>query len=271
MYMGIGLNGSDGRNLSGRSADIHGDQRPCGSRCPAGAKRRRGTRRRDGKKEIMYITALTPEGKTKTGVTFDEDVTLILSNTEIAARGIELDAEIVPEVYEELYRGVKKEALHKSAALLQGMDYTEQGLRTKLIRSGYPEEIAQETAAAVRDAGLVNDLRYAQNYIQYHMTDRSRLRLRADLLGKGVKESLIDEAFRLWEEDHAAQAPSGGPDGESPAEAAELEQIRRILRKRRYDPDSASREDEHKLIAFLQYKGYSLSVIRRALKGSDIP
>ena len=216
----------------------------------------------------MIVTALSPKGKTKTGVTFDEDVTLVLSNRDLAAYGLEPDAEIAPEVFDELYRGVKQEALRRCAALLQGMDYTEQGICGKLIRSGYPEQVAKEAVAAAKEAGLINDLRYARNYIQYHITDRSRLRLRSDLLGKGVREDLIDEAFRLWEQDRAGEAASEESGGESAggaAEAAEFEQIRRILRKRRYDPDTASREEKARLIAYLQYKGYPLCAIRRAM------
>lgn len=217
----------------------------------------------------MYITALTPKGRTRTGVTFDESVTLVLSNTDIAAYDMEPGAEIGPEIYGELTRKVEQEALHKCAALLQGMDYTEQGLRRKLLQSGFPEEIAEKVSANVKEAGLIDDLRYAQNYIEYHITDRSRLRLRADLLGKGVAEDLIGKAFQRWEEDHAQEASSSGPFAASPAEEAELGQIRRIIRKRRYDPGTASREDEHKLIAYLQYKGYPLSLIRRAMAEKD--
>ena len=214
----------------------------------------------------MYITSLTPKGKTRTGVTFDEDVTLIVSNTDLAAYDFREGAEIAPKIYEELWQGVRQEAMHRSAALLQGMDYTSQGLRAKLLRSGFPDEIVQEAAAAAEKAGLIDDLRYACHYLQYHMTDRSRTRIRADLLAKGVADSLIDEAFRMWEEDAAAGACRGEGMAQSPAEAAELDQIRRILRKRHYNPQDTSRDDEQKLVAYLQYKGYPLSTIRHAIR-----
>ena len=213
----------------------------------------------------MYITSLTPKGKTRTGVTFDEDVTLIVSNTDLAAYDLREGAEIAPQIYEELWQGVRQEAMRRSAALLQGMDYTRQGLRAKLLRSGYPDEIAQEAVAAAEKAGLIDDLRYARHYLQYHMEDRSRMRIRADLLAKGVEDSFIDEAFRLWEEDAAADAYRGENMAQSPAEAAEVEQIRRFLRRRHYNSQDASREDEQKLIACLQYKGYPLTTILRAI------
>ena len=215
----------------------------------------------------MLITQLTPKGKTKMSVTFDEDVTLVVSNADVGEYGLEEGAEISQEMYEAILQAVKQEALRRCISLLQGMDYTKYALMQKLLRSGFPQVAVLDAVSRVEDAGLIDDLRYAEGYLRSHMPDRSSLRIRSDLAGKGVSEDVIEEAFRRWEKDAGSDAEtSSGADGSpSRIEEAELKQIRRILEKRHYDPAEATREDTAKLIAYLQYRGYPISTIRKAV------
>ena len=47
----------------------------------------------------------------------------------------------------------------------------------------------------VESYGYLDDLRYARDYIEYHIDSRSRNRIEQDLLRKGIDSTLIAEAF----------------------------------------------------------------------------
>ena len=202
----------------------------------------------------MQITDLTPVGKTKTRVTIDYDQTLVLSNRDLLQFDLRKDAEIPEEVWEKLCGKLRSDALMKCGSLLKDMDYTEKSLAGKLAGSGFPEEIVREAVEAMKEAHYVDDRRFAENYLHSHAGSRSRLRLRMDLLNKGIPSDLADEVFADWEEENGSRIFE-----------EEVGQIHELLRKRHYDPGTADWQETQKTKAFLMRKGYSSEVIRAAL------
>lgn len=202
----------------------------------------------------MLVTALTRISKTKTRVEIDYDKTLVLSDKDMAAYDIRENEEIPDAVWEELLAKLCREALIKSGTLLSDTDLSEEMLRRKLLRAGYPEEAAFQAAEKMKEAGYVNDRRTAENYIRYHLQDRSRLRIRMDLRERGIGQDVIDAAFAALEEET-----------DDTPEENELEQIRRLLKKRGVDPHSADSKTLLKTMAFLVRKGYPAELVRKAL------
>ncbi len=202
----------------------------------------------------MQITDLTPVGKTRTRVTIDYDQTLVLSNRDILQFDLRKDAEISEEVWGKLCGKLRSDALLKCGSLLKDMDYTEKALSGKLTGSGFPEEVVREAVEAMKEAHYVDDRRFAENYLHSHAGSRSRLRLRMDLLNKGISSDLADEVFTEWEEENGSQIFE-----------EEVSQVHELLRKRHYDPETADWQETQKTKAFLMRKGYSAEVIRAAL------
>lgn len=202
----------------------------------------------------MQITDLTPVGKTRTRVTIDYDQTLVLSNRDILQFDLRKDAEISEEVWGKLCGKLRSDALLKCGSLLKDMDYTEKALSGKLTGSGFPEEVVREAVEAMKEAHYVDDRRFAGNYLHSHAGSRSRLRLRMDLLNKGISSDLADEVFTEWEEENGSQIFE-----------EEVSQVHELLRKRHYDPETADWQETQKTKAFLMRKGYSAEVIRAAL------
>ena len=112
-----------------------------------------------------------------------------------------------------------------------------------------------EAVEAMKEAHYVDDRRFAESYLQAHAGSRSRLRLRMDLLNKGISSDLADEILAEWEEENGSRIF-----------AEEVGQIRELLRKRHYDPAAANWQETQKTKAFLMRKGYSSEVIRAALR-----
>ena len=138
----------------------------------------------------------------------------------------------------------KKECLKKCGALLARRDYTCARLREKLLSGGYEEEIADWALEKLKEAHYLDDERYARNFIQAHWEDRSKLRIRTDLEERGVPSDILSEVLR--------------EESEERGEEAEIRQIRKMMEKRRFDPENAE---------YLYRKGYTSSSVRAAMKG----
>lgn len=145
----------------------------------------------------------------------------------------------------------KKECLKKCGVLLSQRDYTSARLRDKLLGSGFEEEIADEVIESLKEAHYIDDARYARNFLEAHRGDRSRLRIRKDLEDRGVPSDIISEAVR--------------EEFEESGDAAEIRQIRKLMEKRKFDPESADWNEKQKVQAYLYRKGYAASAVRAAM------
>lgn len=146
----------------------------------------------------------------------------------------------------------RKECLRKCGVLLAQRDYTCSRLREKLLSGGFDEEVADSVLDSLREANYLNDERYAQNYAQAHWEDRSRLRIRMDLESRGVPSEIISEVIRAESQERGS--------------GAEIRQILKLMRKRRFDPQNATWEEKNKMKAFLYRKGYDQSSVRAAME-----
>lgn len=145
----------------------------------------------------------------------------------------------------------KKECLRKCGTLLAQRDYTCARLREKLLGYGFEEEVADEVIGSLREARYLDDARYARSFIEAHRGDRSRLRIRIDLEDRGVPSDIISEALREELEENG--------------DAAEIRQIRKLMEKRKFDPENADWDEKRKMHAYLFRKGYAASAVRAAM------
>lgn len=203
----------------------------------------------------MTVTSLTPKSKTRTRVEIDYDTTLVLSNRDVYLYNLRVGEEIPENVWDMIRDEQKSSALRKCGSLLQDMDYARQGLIDKLIRAGYPEDIATEAADRMEEAHYIDDRRLSDSYLKYHLNDKSLARIRQDLLRKGVPGTVIEEAIAAYREENEAVITQ-----------QEEEQIRQLLAKRHFDLDTADYAEIQKTIAFLLRKGYAMETIRKVMK-----
>ena len=185
-------------------------------------------------------------------VTPAEGEPFTISGRMVCHFGLEQGGELTDEVHEEIFRTLRSSCMQRCGMLLGKRDYTQSRLRTKLQEAGYPSSIIGECIEKLKEAHYLDDRRYAQSYIRSHLRDRSRLRIFHDLKERGLPGELIEEAF-------AAAAEELDP------EDAQLDQIRRFLHKRRYDPETADYELRQKIMMSLHRKGFETELIRRAM------
>lgn len=143
-----------------------------------------------------------------------------------------------------------KRAAKKAMDLLLQQDRTAKNIRDRLYRAGFSEKASDYAIQYVSHFDYVNDLRYAQNYISFHQTGRSRKELRYKLMERGVPQEIVAEAFLEYEEE------------------AEYEALRRQLGKRLKGQRLSDMDvpAKNKITAYFARKGYPLSVVRAVLE-----
>lgn len=199
----------------------------------------------------MIITAISPldHGKGKAQVSFDEKEALILYKSEIKKLGMEEQMFVSEELYQRLfYEIVGKRAIKRAMHLLEKMDRTEQQLRRKLLEGGYPDELVEEAIAYVKSYHYIDDERYARAFIRLNQDRRSIGRMKMDLFAKGISADIIDRAIN---EEY---------------ETLPETLIQKLMEKKNFDPDAATRQETAKMYQYLFRKGFSSNEIMHVLK-----
>ncbi|MCI9439758.1 MAG: regulatory protein RecX [Ruminococcus sp.] len=198
----------------------------------------------------MIVTKVESVTKAKFKVYLDGQFAFVLYKGELSRFGISEEEELSEEVYAQIRKDVVlKRAKLRAMHLLTDMDRTEAGLREKLLQGMYPEDLVEEALSYVRSFGYLNDLRYAENFIESKKDSKSRKEIYALLSRKGVPAEQIEQAFDTCYSDHGEQ-----------------EAIRCIIRKKRMDISSASREEIQKFCGYLARKGFRYEEILRAVQ-----
>jgi regulatory protein len=80
---------------------------------------------------------------------------------------------------------------------------SEKEVAIKLENEGYDIDTISKVIEGLRTIGYVNDTLYVQKYIfdRYKLKPRSKKMLKYELLSRGIKKSIIDEALNEWKVD----------------------------------------------------------------------
>ena len=196
--------------------------------------------------EVLSLVKLT-KGRAK--ICLQGGTDFVLYKKEYESYGIEEGADLSEADYNQIVSEIliprcKKRALH----LLEKQDRSEKNLRDKLKEGGYPEEIIDIAIDYINDYGYLDDARMAASHIRFYQDSRSKLRLKQDLIGKGISSEVID---RVLEEEYTCD---------------ESELIEKLIMKKHYDKENATYEERAKMFRFLAGKGFSSDSINRVLK-----
>jgi regulatory protein len=132
--------------------------------------------------------------------------------------------------------------------LLARRDYTSAELSTRLTDRGYAaEDVADALKNLVAD-GSVNDARVAAAHVRTstRIKGRGRLRVKGELLARGISRQAIDEALSAFET------------------GDEREALVRILKRKRY-PERATQAERQRMYQHLLRRGFPGDLIRSVL------
>ncbi|MBQ8139706.1 MAG: regulatory protein RecX [Lachnospiraceae bacterium] len=201
----------------------------------------------------MQVTKILPLDKKRSRVWLDEEFAFVLYKGELRRFNIREGGELNEKDYIEIVHTLlPKRAKLRAMNLLKSHTYSVKQLEDKLREGFYPEEIISEAIQYVSSYGYLDDLRLCEEYIRGHLADKSRMRISMDLKRKGISSETIREAFENCSEEGFIQD--------------ETEQVKNLLKKRRFDPSLCNdRKEFAKQFSYLASKGYSSETIRKAL------
>ncbi len=148
---------------------------------------------------------------------------------------------------EAAYQSLFLKARERAYYLLTYRDHSSKELLDKLRRN-YPEEIAQDVLAQMKELGLLNDEAYAQKLAQYYLSTKLWGARRAlfEMQKRGIPKEMAKEAIREMEEDP-------------------LSQIEELL-ERKYGRKLEEKNGKQKVFAALVRMGYSYDDCNSALR-----
>lgn len=132
-------------------------------------------------------------------VTLEGGTTLRLPADDLAALGLEPGADLDPDRLAALrHRAERARALESAVRLLAVRPRSRAELAERLRRRGVSAAVTDEVMACLRAEGLLDDVRFARLWIQDRLTLRpsGALRLRSELLRKGVAPEVVEQALR---------------------------------------------------------------------------
>ncbi len=200
----------------------------------------------------VFVLEIKEYDKKRSTVKCESGESFVLYKGEIHKLGIEVGCGIDESTYQIIISDIldkraKKRVLH----LLEQGPKTEHQLMEKLIKGGYPQEVAVKAIDYAKSFHYVDDSQYAMDYVRYSMEKKSRQTIKQDLQKRGISKDIIELAI---EEEYVTD---------------ETEIMRQILQKKHYDGNTASVADKQKMYRYLAYRGYNLSSISEVLRMTD--
>ncbi len=200
----------------------------------------------------MIVTKIEELDKKRVRVYIDDEFAFVIYKGELRLYGLKETEEVDRKAYGDLMSEVlPKRAKLRCMNLLKSKSYTERQLRDKLRQGEYTQELIEIALEYVKSYGYVDDERYCEDFIEYHMENKSLKRMEQDLLKKGIDKNVIFKVFERIKEDGNA------PD--------EFSMAAELLQKKKYDANTATIEEKRRLAAFLYRKGFGTDTIRRVL------
>lgn len=200
----------------------------------------------------MIVTQVAEVTKSRYRIFLDGQFAFILYKGELRQFHIKEGQELSVENYDHIMTQIlPRRAKLRSMNLLQSKDYTRRQLEDKLIQGEYPQQCIEEAIAYVESYGYIDDERYAREFIEYHIQNKSRSRIEMDLMKKGIGREIIQKAFDTLQE--------------LGVESNEMELVIELLKKKKYSANIATKQEQQKMYGFLYRKGFHSDVISRAL------
>lgn len=205
----------------------------------------------------LQITKIVPESKGRVCIRFENGTEMTLYRGEIRSFSqtegsllLTEGAYIPIELYEKALSVVTIRAKKRALFLLEQMDRTEQQLKEKLKKNGYPEACIEAAVSYVIEFHYIDDLRYAEHYIRYHQQKKSRQKLKMDLMQKGVAKDTIEQALEEF------------------FDSDERRKILALLEKRHYDA-ACDRKEQQRTYQFLMRRGFKSSDILSVMRCNE--
>lgn len=194
----------------------------------------------------MLVTKLEPFGS-RVKIYINNDFAFVLYKGEISKYGLKEGQEIPSNTYSVIMNKLFDRGKERALYMLDKSYKTKRYVMDKLKVGLYPESIIDKVVSFLEEINLINDLRYAEMYIDYKRGSKSKKQIVQDLYVKGVDKKLIDQAFEE-------------------SDFTDTESLKKYIEKRKNKYDLSDRKDIQKFYSYLVSKGYSYGDVKDALR-----
>ena len=184
--------------------------------------------------------------KNRNKVVLDNEEKFLLYKGDIRKFKLESNQEISKVTYNEIKQLLYERGKERALYILDKTFKTEKQIKDKLIQGMYPEDVIKRILEFLKKYDIINDKRYAMLYLDYKKSVYSKRKIIQDLYTKGISKELIDEAFME-------------------SDFSEDDSISSVLKKRAKRYDLSDSKDLQKLYRYLVGKGYSFSMVKKAV------
>lgn len=151
------------------------------------------------------------------------------------------------EVLYTLQEFMQRSARKRIEGLISHRDYPAQELSRKLLLDGYPKALVQELVDTCQVHGLLDDQRFAENFIRSKQrAGWGPKKISSELKRKGIDLEFLGDSEALWELLYGASDL--------------FDQALQLVRKKTL----TQKNDYQKLMRFLLSRGYSADIAKRA-------
>ena len=189
---------------------------------------------------------LEPVGKKQIRLYLEDERYCLLYAGEARRLGLKEDMDLSEVQKNELDSMLLSRAKLKAMNLLKVSDRTKEEIRMRLSLE-LPESCIEGAVSYVEGYHYIDDEAYVRNYIGYRGFSKSRLKLRQELLKKGISPELFEQ---IWEE----------------SAVSESDILRTQIKKRIRQKGPVTEENFQKNLAFFARKGFSIHDILEILK-----
>lgn len=194
----------------------------------------------------MLVTDIKRLDAKKSLVYLDYSPAFALYKSEIKRYEIVLQNELDEVVYEDILKTVlRKRCKERAGYILGKSDKTENDLRNKLKQGYYPDKIIDEVMDDFIEYGYINDERFAQNYVRYNVSLKSKNRIYNELLRKGIDKEIIQSVLTEYTDENEEYS------------ATKHKLIMKEFKSKSYDFESEDRMLLNKIIMSLMRKGFT--------------
>ncbi|MDR7870757.1 MAG: RecX family transcriptional regulator [Tissierellaceae bacterium] len=200
----------------------------------------------------MKITDITPQKRNeRVNIYIDGKFAFGLDEELRYKYDLFVDKEVTKEFIDDVLKAEEQNKVIFSALnILSYSQRSEKEVYTKLMRKGYEEEHVLKAIEYCKERNYINDRLFAESFIKdkTNLNKYGSVRIRYDLIAKGIDKEIIDEVLELDFDDEYSRA---------------YELASKKIKSYRNDDRNAI---YRKLGGFLQRKGYSYDVVMKVLR-----
>lgn len=149
-----------------------------------------------------------------------------------------------------------RKAVALSLNILSRRDHSEAELRRKLSAKGFAAEILDEVTNRLKDAGYLNDRRFAHSFAESSIRNGRGygFRLRLELSRRGIPAEIIEDTLAALD-----------------AEYDEIATLSGLMTRKfeGFDPQQADARQKRRVFSYFQRRGFSLAAIVRVFRDTE--